>query len=444
MAILLRSVTNYHHTVSVQEERSRSIAVHEAWLPSEHPLHRPRHGGKQRVALIAAVVFFLAPLLAILLGVRPAQFENRRLAQAPSISNGWGFFTGMSAWASDRLPFRDSAVRSTDWISRNVFGETALFDTMRPTSPPALGPVAPLPASSDLRPPSSYPQVIEGKDGWLYFGYDVEGKCAPTRSRDEVISSLQRLRAAVEASGRQFVLVVPPDKTTAVPGHLPDSYAGRDCARAQSQDFWRRVTTQAGALDLRKPLAALGNTGVPTYNTLDTHWTDAGSLTMVRSLAEQIRPGVSDQWRAEPRRQRQTTADLPRLLGRTGADLIRMYSLAPDGLHDRTKPYITDINKPAHITSPPGPGMVTTPVTMIGDSFSLAPSRYLGATFSNLTVLAYSTTSTDVDALARTMAGGDVVVLEVVERNLAGGLPTLLDPGAIDRIGAVLKSRPVK
>lgn len=422
----------------------RSIAVHEAWLPSEHPLHRPRHGGRQRVALVAAVVFFLAPLLALALGVRPAHFENRALAGPPSPSEGWGFFTELPAWAADQLPFRDRAVGATDWISRDLFGETALFDSMRPTSAPLVGPVAPPPSVADLRPPSNYPQVIEGKDGWLYFGYDVEGKCAPVRSADEVIGGLRRLRAAVEASGRQFVLVVPPDKSTAVPAHLPDSFPGQECARAQSRQFWQRVTTEAGALDLRKPLAALGGTGVPIYNTLDTHWTDAGSLTMVRSLAEQIQPGVSNRWRAEPQQLRETAADLPRLLGHTGADRVRMYSLAPDGEVDRARPYITDMRAPTRIASRPGKGMVNAPVTLVGDSFTLPASRYLAATFSDLTVIAYGTTSTDVDVVADTMARGDVVVLEVVERNLAGGLPTLFDDAAVEHIGKVLKARPVK
>jgi hypothetical protein len=430
--------------VSVQEGRSRSIAVHEAWLPSEHPLHRPRHGGRQRVALVAAVIFFLTPLLVLALGARPAHFENRALAGPPSLRDGWGFFTDLPAWAADRLPFRDAAVGTSDWISRDLFGETALFDSMRPSSAPLVGPVAPPPSVADLRPPSSYPKVIEGKDGWLYFGYDVEGKCAPTRSSDEVISGLQRLRAAVEASGRRFVLVIPPDKSTAVPGHLPDSFAGQECARAQSRQFWQRVTGEAGALDLRKPIAALGSTGVPVYNTLDTHWTDAGSLTMVRSLAEQIRPGVSERWRAEPGQQRETPADLPRLLGHTGADRVRMYSLAPDGKTDRARPYIADMRTPTRIASRPGQGMVNTPVALVGDSFTLPASRYLAATFSDLTVIAYGTTSTDVDTVADTMARGDVVVLEVVERNLAGGLPTLFDDTAIDRISEVLKARPVK
>lgn len=426
------------------DQRPPSITIHEAWLPGEHPLHRPRHGGRQRVALIAALVFFLTPLLALGVGVRPAEFENRELADAPSA--GWNFFDGLSAWAADHLPFRDAAVRTADQISRSVFGETALAERAPSTVAPVVAPPAVVPATPTTPGVPSlagYPVVIEGKEGWLYFGYDVEGKCAPIRPLDEVITGLQRLRAVVEASGRSFVLVVAPDKTTAVPAQLPDSFAGQRCARERGEQFWPRITTQAGALDLRPAIADLAAAGVPVYNQFDTHWTDAGSLTMVRAVAEAIQPEVSRPWKVEPGPVRDYEADLPRLLGRTGTDRIQMYSLAPDGQQDRTVLYSGQMNSPVHFTSVPTDGMVTTPVAMVTDSFVLTASRYLGATFSDLTAVFYGTTTTDVSPIADVMAGGKVVVLEVVERNLAGGLPTLLDDRAIDRIDEVLKARPV-
>ena len=424
-------------------ERPPPIMVHEAWLPGEHPLHRPRHGGRQRVALIAALVFFLTPILALGAGVRPAKFENRELADAPSA--GWSFFVDLPAWAADNLPFRDAAVRTADLISRSVFGETALTARTPPPGPVIAPPavVAVPPPIASTPPTAGYPTVIEGKEGWLYFGYDVEGKCAPSRPPDEVIAGLQRLRAAVEASGRPFVLVVAPDKSTAVPAYLPDSFAGQHCARERSEQFWSRITTQAGAIDLRPAIGDLAAAGVPVYNQFDTHWTDAGSLTMVRAVAEAIQPGISQSWVVEPGQVRDYEADLPRLLGRTGTDPIQMYSLAPDGQQDRTVLYSGQMHSPVHFTSAQANGMVTTPVAMVTDSFALTASRYLGATFSDLTAVFYGTTTTDVGTIADVMAGGKVVVLEVVERNLAGGLPTLLDDGAIDHIAEVLNARPV-
>ncbi|HEU0089477.1 MAG TPA: hypothetical protein VFQ77_17840 [Pseudonocardiaceae bacterium] len=388
--------------------------------------------------MIIALVFFLTPAIALGVGVQPAEFENRPLAAAPSLTAGWGFFTELPAWAADRLPFRDAAVRSSDLISREVFGEPTELDTRRPAAGPVIAPVAPDPT---VLPAAGYPQVIEGDRGWLYFGYDVEGKCAPVRPLDEVISGLRGLRAAVEASGRRFVLVVAPDKSTMVPRPLPDRFAGQRCAQERGAQFWHRVTTEAGAIDLRPDLDALAAAGVPIYRKLDTHWTDAGSLTLVRSLADTIQPGASRSWRIAPGRMRQAAADLPPLIGRTGTDSGRSYLLAPDGQQDRTRPYAEDMRTPVHFRSAPAAGMVTAPVAMLTDSFSLPASRYLAATFSDLTTVFYAS---DLKTVTDVMAAGNVVVLEVVERNLASGTPPVLDDVAIERIAAVLKARPVR
>lgn len=224
---------------------------------------------------------------------------------------------------------------------------------------------------------------------------------------------------------------------------MPDSFTGQQCARERSEQFWPRITTQAGAIDLRAAIGEPAADGVPVYNRFDTHWTDAGSLTMVRAVAEAIQPGISWSWRVEPAQVRDYEADLPRLFGRTGTDPIQTYTLAPDGQQDRTVMYSGQMHSPVRFTSAQTNGMVSVPVAMVTDSFALTASRYLGATFSDLTAVFYGTTSTDVDMIADVMADGHVVVLEVVERNLAGGLPTLLDDGAIDRIAEVLKARPV-
>ncbi|MGH3993936.1 MAG: alginate O-acetyltransferase AlgX-related protein, partial [Pseudonocardiaceae bacterium] len=368
-------------------------------MPEEHPLHRPRHGGRQWIALSCALIFFLAPFLAVAAGVEPEEFENRALAPAPSLASGWRFFTGFSTWATDRLPFRDSAVAASDGLSRNVFREPASFDGTRPVTAPEIAPDPPSPIVAQPSHGPGFPKVIEGSNGWLYFGYDVEAKCAPLRPLDESLAAVTRLRAAVERSGRRFVLVVPPDKSTAVPQHLPARYAGQDCARAATAEFWRRAVTEAGALDLRHDLRKAATTGPPIYHRLDTHWTDLGSLTMVRALAEQIQPGVTSRWAARPERPGAYDADLPRLIGRTGRAEMQQYSLAPDGRRDRTRPVETDLRAAVRYQSPPGPGMVTEPVAMLTDSFSLSASRYLDATFSDLQVIYYSSAVTDIDAV---------------------------------------------
>src|SRR4030081_2058162 len=95
----------------------------ESWLPTEHSLYRPRHSRRQRTALTCALVFFLAPTLAFVSGVRAQPFENRPLHQFPSLSGGWGFFTGLANWATDHLTLRQAGVQAANGISTGVFSD---------------------------------------------------------------------------------------------------------------------------------------------------------------------------------------------------------------------------------------------------------------------------------------------------------------------------------
>ncbi len=428
------------------------MAVHEAWLPVEHPLHRPRHGGRQLTALICALVFFTAPMFALLLGARPAVFENRQLADAPNPEDGWGLVTGLPAWAADHLPFRDVTVRAVDGISQGVFGEPSPLGVPLGRSQLPVGPASPVvPAvppesfipSSDANP-GVFPLVVLGEEGWLYFGVDVEAKCAPGRPLGETVDAVNRLRGVVEASGRRFILVVAPDKSTVESEFLPSDYPGRDCAQAGTREFWSQVTGRAGAVDLRGPLEELSSRVEPVYHPLDTHWTDRGALLLTTVLAERIAPGSTNTWKIAPGGIIQSEADLPRLIGRTGVNSFQQYSLAPSGDQDRTGPHVTDFQQPVFVGSGDVPGVVSEPVALFADSYSQSTARYLQAGFADVALISYETAPSDPTRLGNLIAERTVVVLEVVERNLADGAVPMLEPAALDMISAELAARPLR
>ncbi|HEY0804133.1 MAG TPA: hypothetical protein VGD84_03675, partial [Pseudonocardiaceae bacterium] len=250
--------------------------IHESLVPREHALHRPRHGSRQRTALTCALVFFLAPALAFVFGVRPQDFENHRLAAFPSPSSGWAFFTGMSNWATDHLPLRNLDVRAENGISTGLFGEPPAFSG---TDRQAGAPVGPIQAPSPRPRPSTGggaadSQVIVGTNGWLYYAQDMTSKCGPSQPLSTTIGELVALRTAIESSGRSLVLVIAPDKSTVLPRYLPDSYPGKDCATQAANPFWSAVTSNAGAIDLRAGLRTLDTSNQqPVYYPADTHWT---------------------------------------------------------------------------------------------------------------------------------------------------------------------------
>lgn len=425
--------------------------VHEAWLPREHSLHRPRHGGRQLTALISALVFFTTPTFLWLFGVRAAELENHELASFPSVWDGWGFLTGMDPWATDNLVFRGGAIQAADWVSRTFFGEPAPFD--QGTTTPS-GPLPGNPGDQRTTEPDNpanepdtagYRRVIEGDDGWLYLGQDVIAKCQPRRPIEDTMRQLVKLREAVEASGREFVLVAVPDKTTMIPEYLPDSYAGKDCADKATPNLWSQLASVADAVDMRPPLeAAAEEFDKPVYFPQDSHWTNEGALAMLRQIAEELEPGVTEDWEISKRGERQSTSDLPPLIGQEGENDSTSYRLRPDGQTDRTSSAVNDLREPVRRTSEPLDGMIERPTLLLGDSFTLPVSSYLPAAFADVTQLYYSTVEPDPGLVARTMADNEVVIVEIVERNIARGSLNLLEDSFIDLVRQELQNRPIR
>lgn len=418
--------------------------VHEAWLPNEHSLYRPRHAERQHSSLVAASIFFLTPLMLLVLGVRPASFENRALAEFPSISSGWGMFTGLSAWATDHLPLRDTAVAVEDAISRGVFGEAPNLGRATGADTPGPVPGTGFGGTNDNeRRSSAYPTVIEGKDGWLFLGNDVEGACLPSVPRHDVVARLNRLRKVVEESGRDFILVVPPNKTMMMPQFLPGEYVGKGCAADARKQFWAETVPQVKAIDLRSTLErAAADAGTPVYTPLDTHWTPGGALVMVRVLAEKIEPKVTENWRITPGDLLTASGDLPPLIGRKAETTVRHYNLAPDGRTVLSRPIRKQFIQPLELTQPARTGVVRAKVGMIADSFTLAATPYLSGGFADVTLIHADTVGKSQRDLGRLFAERDVIVLEAVERTLVSGRHPLLEDKVIDGIEQELKAHP--
>lgn len=421
--------------------------LHESWLPSAHALYRPRHSPRQRTALVAAALFFGLPLLLMLLGVRASEIENRKLAEFPAPAEGWQFFAGVDRWATDHLPIRGAALDAVSAVSRGVFGEPPAF--ARPAAGPAApsGPVAPPVSAAEDKEKvrkAAFPRVIEGRDGWLYLGYDVQGACLPDRPAADVIAALRRLRSAVEASGRKFVLVVPPNKTTMVPQHLPETYVGQACARQAREAFWSTVAPAAGAIDLRGVLSkAAVRAGAPLYSGVDTHWTREGALHMTRAVAEAVQPGVASSWRSMPAGWDTHAGDLPPMLGRNGTYQSLNHALAPDGMRVRTRPVAGDFrDRVLRLGQGPGQGVVGAKVGMIADSFSEPAKSFLDAGFADLTVVHADLVGADPRAIGAAFAETDAVVFEVVERSLVGGDNPVLDPTVLAALTAELAAHP--
>lgn len=407
--------------------------VYEAFLPREHALYRPRHGGNQLVALICAIVFFATPVLSAVSGARPSEFENRALTPFPSFGQGWSFFPQFTQWATDHLVFREQAVHAADGISRGVFGEPPPLNQPNQQNPLQVPVPAPDNPKYDRR---QFPNVLEGKDGWLYLGDEVTSHCVQAANLDTTFAQLRSFRDGIAASGRQLVVVVAPDKMGMVPQHLPDGYLGKDCHDALEADFWRRVDSENFMIDPRKPIQDWANReGAPVYGPQDAHWNDEGAITAVRSVLEKLRPGISAGWQIQPKENWQVPADLPPLIGRIGQTEGTHYALMPDGKTDLTRPMPGDYIPPVHTETATGEGTYGLRTAWLGDSFTIRTLPYLAATFRDLTALHTSTADKDGGAaITDLLQHSDVVVVELAERGLVVGSVSMLSPNVQQNI----------
>jgi alginate O-acetyltransferase complex protein AlgJ len=417
------------------------------------PRRRVTRPARRPVAAIIALCFFFGPLGAFVLGARPEAIENRALADFPSLSQGWDFFPSLTSWATDHLPLRADAIRANASFSERVFHEAPSYRTEGGGAPgvgiPSGHETAGDSGDDGAQSGVQYPQVIQGDDGWLYFGPDVSNLCNATRSVSEVLSRLNRLGTAVEASGRKFVLVVAPDKTTMVPQHLPSDYLGEDCAAQRRTEFWNALSASppVGYLDLRGPLKAeQERTGDPIYRPNDTHWGPLGAAVYVQQLAQRLDPALGASTSVADAGQATEPGDLSAMIGTPKDDKVTNVQLerpgvtpvGRDSLAVPEMPYSPETFRNKTSDAP----LFQPRTFVLGDSFTNASTAMIGQLFSSITLLHNEVAGPYPQAVADTMADSDVVVYEIVERTISSGGGALIDDGSLTAIEATLAANP--
>ncbi|MBB3678707.1 alginate O-acetyltransferase AlgX-related protein [Modestobacter versicolor] len=402
------------------------------------------------MAALLALLFFFGPALAFVLGVRPEAIENRPLADLPSPTEGWDFFPAFSTWSTDHLPLRAQAVRFNAELSQRVFGEAPSYGT-DPGGPATGIPSGDSSATQTDGAPAAaqYPRVLEGQDGWLYFGPDVAEPCQATRSLDEVFHRVDRLRSAVEASGRTFVVTVAPDKSTMVAGSLPDTYLGQDCATERRTAFWEtlRATPPTGYLDLRGPLeAAQEATGDPIYRPTDTHWGPRGAAVYTEQLATRLDSALMDGTRFVETGPTSQPGDLADMLGLPHDDPVEGVELRRDGVTPvgRDSLEVSELSdRPDRVLNETNGAPLFQPRTvLLGDSFTNASTAMIGQFFADLTLLHNEVAADSPQTVADALAESDVVVYEIVERVFIADGGPLLDDASLSAIESTLAANP--
>ena len=296
-------------------------------------------------------------------------------------------------------------------------------------------------------------EVVVGKDGWLFLGDrhhnnttaqrygESERDVKNSEAMGENLIAWNRWLRAQGVKG--FVLNIGPDKQSVYTPHLPDwAWLGRPSRL-------RALVGGSAAALIADPtadlIAASRAGGAPTYYRTDTHWTMWGgalSLDVMRRTLEA--QGISLQW----------PLDIPPVVEtieqRPGGDLARFLKarsvfteqepLVRINLNQRPQSDIHELGTgvpleprdhgqlqyPRHVVR------VVTPqasnalkVLWVRDSFGIAQSPFMAATFRETIQLHWDRALTDQAKLLVELVREqkpDLVIMTVVERVMPGGL----------------------
>lgn len=265
---------------------------------------------------------------------------------------------------------------------------------------------------------SAEEQVILGSDGELFYGSTLDDYCGVGLSDGElrqIASRLAGIQAAVEADGGRFLFTVAPNKNTVVPGAMPRRFPFGH----ESSNYVRLLPLLeeygVHCVDLR-PLFE-GNPEL--YYRTDSHWTPEGAALAADEL---LRAAGRESSFADGafREEGLHIGDLYQMLYPTGK------GREPELVYDPGFRHVT-------ASDPRGGNAVTIRTSCpagtgslfcLRDSFGIALYPYLAEAFAEAE---FSRSLDDMDARLAG-SGADVVLLEIVERNLAALLP---DPGAV-------------
>jgi alginate O-acetyltransferase complex protein AlgJ len=408
------------------------VAVPQAPADAEASPGRARPGATKVLCGLLAFGFFFGPAIAAAAGLRARQIENHKLGRLPSAQDGWHAFGLFDTWATDHLPLRNVAVKANTTVARDVFRETPDYggSTTTTTASGVGGISVPQPAAPSTAP--DIPVVIGGTDGWLYYGTDFRNACHPVQSATVTVQRFARQSDIISRAGKKIVMVIAPDKTDMYPEHLPASYPGSSCTAPAEAALWAALAANppAGYKDLHGALlnAKKQAPGVSLYRKLDTHWNGRGALLYGQIIADSLDPQLWPTTTVTSLGDRPSITDLEALLGLSTPEKAPAFDVVRPGV-------VNTLDSAGRVTNTTTDApLVKAPTLFISDSFTESSRFAIDPFFASVGFINSSAASTAFDALTSAIKGSDVVVFEIVEREIVGGQAPILRTDILDRL----------
>ena len=212
-----------------------------------------------------SVIFFAAcsaPLIAFPFMQNNEQIEKKELAEKPEIIEKGKLNTDFSeefeAWYNDRLPFRTELLTGANFINAEI-----------------------------LSSPSA--NVIQGKDGWLFYEKTVPDFMnineLSNKDISRIVTTLSLMQENVNNKGGKFLFVPVPNKNSVYDEYMPDCYT-REEENNLSRLQQALVKSEVNFLDMKKALTDQKAIGL--YHKRDTHWNNFGALIGFNAIMDKL------------------------------------------------------------------------------------------------------------------------------------------------------------
>lgn len=359
---------------------------------------REKHKANLRMAVF--FLMLLVPFILFLpqtgyLDLQIIHIEKRTPTPLPTLATTplREFPAALENYISDRIPYRHEMIRLQAAVNLKVFG------TVEST------------------------KVMLGRDRWLFSRnqppannqWDFQGIDHFTPDETAAIrAQLETLAARYAAEGREFVLLIGPNKEGVSIAHMPPSV--RVLNEESRADALVQSLQGIEGLHVVWPKDELAAaTEFTTYYKYDTHWNHLGAYMASRRMFAAV--GIQTPPLAELAIRPNTESVPVDLANQSG-----IYPFANDDV-SWTVDYNTHIRAPGEIGNEGFVSSAEDPryILVMRDSFATMMMPFIQRTFAQGQYLdAALATAADVNA-----ANADIIVLELVERNLHL-LPTIL------------------
>lgn len=208
----------------------------------------------------------------------PVISENRTLEPRPALES----FADLEEFPSKFAKFFDDRFGFRRFLIRTHYRFKIFALGVSPVRSISKAPMATAKREA-LTAQEIIPQVLVGKDGWFFYGYEqsaenYRGTLVPFTERDLdiTVAGLRARRDAVEKYGGRYVVLIVPNKDTTYPEFMPDEFSIVTKNRRIDQIVPAlRTVERVDVIDLRVPLAE-AKSHAQVFQKLDTHWSNAG------------------------------------------------------------------------------------------------------------------------------------------------------------------------